>query len=495
MADSLKTIRSSIIDGIAHTPRYRERQLASLHKALIESRSNLIRLIAEDSTVTTAEATAQFLLVLRAIKEFHTAVNPKQSLESEYLLAHGKNFASRRTPYGCAYIQPSNHDTFYSSVVPTAAAIAAGNGVVLELPQTSSALNVELKKLMRKAISSETFAITEGSSATQEFIVESCLVLNGRAIENAESSTRKLRTPSRRVAAVVDRSAELGTAAKDCVKARFGFGGKSAYAPDVVLCNEFVLKPFLTALTESAMHYFSNQTNGLVDYAEKAASRRRPGLESSVQRKLQSSSAEALVSGDKGTIAVLRDRKSDLLAGKLDTPLLLIVPISSMDDAINMLGNDNQPRSRLRADYLFCAPAAAKYLGQFIPSALTCANHIPVELLIGPPAPEGIAASTQPRYNPDMFSLASPEYIQQSSLSQTLSVLLSSDSDPKARKHAEEELDVAIQRVPEAFGPPIGFFEQGLLFGLSCFLVTAVTAGGFAIRYGGPALMSRIRGH
>lgn len=71
--------------------------------------------------------------------------------------------------------------------------------------------------------------------------------------------------PGTAVVAVVDRTADIVRAADALVAARFGFGGRSPYAPDVVLVNEFVREPFLSALVHAAMAFWPNLS--LVDAA------------------------------------------------------------------------------------------------------------------------------------------------------------------------------------------------------------------------------------
>lgn len=492
METQIKMIRSSVTDGTAITPRFREKQLASLHKTLLSARNEIVQAIVDELSCHVNEATAQFLLVMQAVKTFHNAVNPTTLIEEEYQIAKGKNHLSKRTPYGCAYITPSTNDVFYSVVVPVSAAIAAGNCVVLELSQNLSTLNSILRRLLQTALLRETFAIVSSDPFDSSFVTRHCIHLDGRETEKAVSETRYLRTPANRVIAIVDRSAEIAQAAKECVKARFAFGGRSAYAPDVILVNEFAIQKFRTAVAECALRYFAVDRNENGSKTETSARRRAGPLNSELQKKLDNSSAEVLVSGDKGTIAVVRDRQSDLFQGRLNSPLLLITPISSMDDAINFLEDKADPV--LRASYLFSAPAAAKYLEQFVASSLTCSNSIPVELLIGPATPEGSTTSLQPRYSPEMFSFASPALIETSGYSQTLSILSSSESDAKDVKKAEDGIDISLKRVAEAFGPPVGFFEQGLLFGLSCVLVSIIGASAYGVRYGYPMLMSRFRG-
>lgn len=47
--------------------------------------------------------------------------------------------------------------------------------------------------------------------------------------------------------AVVDRTSDIDRAARALVHARFAFKGRSPYAPDLVLVNEFVRKDFMQA--------------------------------------------------------------------------------------------------------------------------------------------------------------------------------------------------------------------------------------------------------
>lgn len=489
MPDSVKNIKPSVIDGTAKTPRYRERQLAKLHEKLVEKRSRVVKGIAEESQITDAEATAQYLLMLNAIKIFHESVNPKACHEAEYRIAEGKNDLLRRVPYGCAYIIPSAHDGFYSTIVPIAAAIAAGNAVVLELPQTTDQFRVQLKTILSHSLASEVFAIVNGQVFDEQYLTMNCIVLDGTEAQSVTTSSQRISTSSRQVVAVIDRSANIVEAAKECVKSRFGFGGRSPYAPDYVLVNEFVVKQFRAAVIDAAASYFSANSN---DKAGDLTTQRAP-RKPKIHEKLEKSSAEVVISGNKGTIAMLRDRDSGLLTSKTDSPLLVIVPISSMDDAINMISGHGQTPSRLRASFVFAQPAAAKYLGQYIDSSITSANHIPTELLIGPPAPDAFDVCLQPRYTAEMFSLPSPQIIQKSPVTDAMALLLSADRPTQQSKKVEEELDVALRRVSEPFGPPIGFFEQGILFGLSCILITVITATGLAVKYAGPPLLAKVR--
>jgi hypothetical protein len=56
-----------------------------------------------------------------------------------------------------------------------------------------------------------------------------------------------------RVVAIVERDADLKAAAKSLVAARFALRGKSPYAPDVVLVNEWAREEFLGAVLQEVV--------------------------------------------------------------------------------------------------------------------------------------------------------------------------------------------------------------------------------------------------
>jgi acyl-CoA reductase-like NAD-dependent aldehyde dehydrogenase len=90
--------------------------------------------------------------------------------------------------------------------------------------------------------------------------------LSGRCLWVVQDGSREVpkmnqlvSRPDGRVVAIVDRESNVQEAAKALVAARFGFGGKSPYAPDVVLVNEWVKKDFLTAAAQHAIVFMAGE--------------------------------------------------------------------------------------------------------------------------------------------------------------------------------------------------------------------------------------------
>ena len=318
-----------------------------------------------------------------------------------------------------------------------------------------------------------------------------------RSIEVSVSTSDVISTPLARVAAVVDRSADFQQAAKDCVRARFSFGGQAAYAPDVVLVNEFSTKAFCSAVAEAALSYLTSnvdaQTNGSVSHAQHLR-KARTSPSADLQKQLEEAGASVLASGTRGSVVLCpaSSRSSKLLTFKITEPVLLILPISSLDDAIDLLNStSSQP---LLAAHVFAAPDSAKYLSQFVNASASFINTIPAELLVGPPAPNGFTLSVTPRYTPEMFSKPHPELFQHTSgLAPALLILLEGGKAGQGKKEFNKLHDVSLPPINESTGPPIGFFEQGLFVGAGLVLSTIVVMSVVTVKYVAPAVTRRIR--
>ena len=110
--------------------------------------------------------------------------------------------------------------------------------------------------------------------------------------------------------AVVDRTADLETAAKALVDARMQFGGRSPYAPDIVLVNEFVKTDFVQAVVKHAIRYMTEPNSGIYDDGDTAATDRKP---LPVLRKQPPNGVKTVTSGSSVSILDAIDRYVGLL--------------------------------------------------------------------------------------------------------------------------------------------------------------------------------------
>jgi acyl-CoA reductase-like NAD-dependent aldehyde dehydrogenase len=479
------TIKASILDGIALTPRFRERNLASLQSTIVGARVEALDVIQQTSGATHEEALFEYLLTLNAIKTFHSNVHPQSCRDAEYQIAKSKDHPDQRRPYGYVHVMLGEIDGFYAVIVAVAAALAAGNCIILQQHDGTSSPSL-VEKLLTQSLSSEVFALVSNDPLESSLREKHGVLLRSLAEEQFTGTT--VQGSVGHSIAIVDRTADMKVAARDCVHARFAFGGRSAYAPDFVMVNEFFVKDFASAVAQTALQYLAGHANGPVD--EKSAKANDRHSKTSTQALEQNGTV--LASGDKGRVVLLHKRDNGLLSTKTTSPTLIIVPISSVDDAIDWL--NSTLATPLAASYIYSSPEFAKYTGQFIRTSLLLVNHIPPELLVGPPAPLTFAASIQPRYTPEMFSTPSPAYIERSKSPHlaALNDAIWPDSTKKPKK-LEDLIDINLKPVKEPFGPVVGFFEQGFLLGASLILSSAIVTVVLGVKAGwwGYSVLSR----
>ena len=133
MIDSVERIIAAAVEGQARSPRFIQQQLSSLHSALAKASKDLQAVIAKDSGQSSAEVNIQYALALENVASCFSQCNLEVVLDQEYKLARSEDSAGNLSPYGIAYIQPSRYNVVYSCVTAVAAAILAGNCVVVEI--------------------------------------------------------------------------------------------------------------------------------------------------------------------------------------------------------------------------------------------------------------------------------------------------------------------------------------------------------------------------
>ena len=357
-----------------------------------------------------------------------------------------------------------------------------------QLKQTLSELSALLRKLLINALGSDTFAVVETAPDDQDPIGEHSVRVHQSKDDGKPSFTELISPSQSRVVCVIDQTANIEQAARAIVRARFSFKGRSPYAPDTILVNEFRQKHLCNAIVQEATKHFAehidSNSNGSVSKRE-----RREGSQLLKDVRDEDTATE-LVSGASGSVIHVKQRTSPLLTRKIGEAVLLVHAISSLDDAIDL--SNSSTTEPLLAAYFFAAPAAAKYLSQFINAHVTCSNEIPADLLVGPAAPIGFPVSIQARYSKTMFSVPRPEYINYLARTGAVANVLDgaeADAERKLREEAQKPLPPTGQRP----GKAIGFFEQGLLVGATVLTTTTITGLALVGYYMIPKLIRRGR--
>ncbi|KAK5695683.1 hypothetical protein LTR17_024479 [Elasticomyces elasticus] len=479
MAEPFPRVRAAAIDGRAHNVFYRQIQLERLCQATISNIDGLCDAIATDNGHNSSEIAVEINLTVSAIRRDYATLDSKQALSEEYLIANGQDVPVGAKPVGIVYIEPCRHTLLYSVVVPLSAAIAAGNCVIVLLENNLRAVAALLRQVLLDALDPDTFAIAS-SPINDENLLCSLVHINQNNSEQWPRANQRFSHAQSRTLAIVDRTADAKSAARELVAACFSFGGRSPYAPDVVLVNEFTRQSFLQAvIAESVAVGSASISKG----DAKHRSTDSPGVSEQIEA-LRKADPELRVIVQERNFAVVEasSRRSDFFTQKINAPVMVVHTIRSLDDAIDLVSNTSNGTPALAA-YHFSNPASAKYLTQFVDARVSLVNSIPRELLVGPAFPAAHPIDISARYPLHLFTEQNPAYIKPAANSQALSAALaSSDNDSARTLMAQAKAPLAaVKRHP---GGGVGFFEQGFLLNAALILTTTISVTGSAIYWG-----------
>ncbi|KAK3940757.1 Extradiol ring-cleavage dioxygenase, class III enzyme, subunit B [Diplogelasinospora grovesii] len=413
MSTALERLLAAVVDGRTENVRYRQDQLQNLHGTLREEASNICNALSQDSGCSSAEVETEYYLGMDAVRHFYDSLDFEKSLEEEYAVANGKNNETRRLGKGLVIIRPTSHSRFYSIVSPLAAAISAGNCVVLELQDTLLQIDSVLRAALKKALDVNSFYISK-----TVIVISDNLNLDSSALlvdqtgstptttSGGVSLTNQLiSSTNARVIAIVDRTADIHAAARAITTARFSFGGTSPYAPDLVLVNEFVKKDFFEACSKYASLAFASLSSTSV----KKVSSNMDDTSKKAVKEAEDKRQVSSFGSDEFKLVDILDKGSPVMNMKITGRYLPIATCSSLVDAIFT----REFEGTLLAGYFFAEPRAAKYLAQHLDCHLSCVNQIPVQLLVGPAAPIAHPPEYLYSYSKEMFSVSRPQYVEQ----------------------------------------------------------------------------------
>ncbi|CAI7634885.1 unnamed protein product [Penicillium crustosum] len=454
MAASLRAVREAVLDGRMHNIVTRRTQLEAVQQTLLEKADAIHDAILADTSYVASEAAVEYLLTLNTLKEYHKSLNIDRALQDEYAIARGEDAANRRDPVGIVYIVPTRYTVFYSVLVAVAGAITAGNCIVIELSNSLQALPALIKKLLESSLDPRTIAFVSTPATDEDLGAQHMRLHQDNHLPG-------------KVVAVVDRTANINQAAEALVAARFSFGGRSPYAPDLVLVNEYIKEAFLMALVQASVSFLPSA--GAIQSDEGRQGKEDQGERGGL-RIVSSLGRGKIVDADKLYPKALPDKPTD---GRL-----LVHTVRSLDHAIdlsNTVGN-------LRGAYVFAHEKSAKYLGQFINADVSFVNHIPVEVLVGPTPPKQVALDRSMRYPTTIFSVPRPQYISPTLLSQSVADILRIKSASALRSTLVLQSSELVSPTQRPLGGGVGFFEQGILTGLGLFSIP-ILAGVSALGY------------
>lgn len=201
-----------------------------------------------------------------------------------------------------------------------------------------------LRKLLKAALDRSIIEFVVESASDKDLganhirVFQDGLPSSGLTQQPSIGGYHPLVSPSEsRAVAIVDRSAHLQKAASALVAARFSFGGRSPYAPDLVLVNEFVKNEFVVAVISETLKFTAR-----LGIANAVDVNKIKNVEKSLDAGLKSGKIHVVNSNSNASVFEVKDRDAESLRIKITGSKLLIHSVRSLDDAIDLANEYEQ---------------------------------------------------------------------------------------------------------------------------------------------------------
>jgi aldehyde dehydrogenase (NAD+) len=242
-------------------------------------------------------------------------------------------------------------------LAPLVGALAAGDCAILKPSEHTPACSAALAELVPQYLDAEAVAVVEGDAATTQELLDQaldhCFFTGGPEIGKAVmAAAAKHLTPvtlelGGKSPVIVADDAKLKVAARRIAFAKLLNSGQTCVAPDYVLVDRKIREPFVDELTKAINAFSTEQTLPIVN--PRQAGRIAGLVENAGGRIVRGGTVDTERSQAELTVVVDPDSDSGLMREEIFGPVLPVVTVDSMDDAIAHVQQGPKPL----AVYLF----------------------------------------------------------------------------------------------------------------------------------------------
>ncbi len=372
--ESIETVRACFESGKTRSLSWRKRQLLSLESLITENRDELCEALATDVGKPLSEAWAA---------DLHPALNHIRFLHKNFsswakpqkvalpLIGQPARAYTVAEPLGvCLIMSPWNYPVLLT-LTPLASALAAGNAAVVKPSEIAPATAKLLSSLAGSYLDSDAVQFCQGGPVMAEellshsfdhiFFTGSTRV--GRLVAQAAASSL---TPvtlelGGKSPAIVDRSANIASAAKRIAWGKFLNAGQSCIAPDHVLVHGDVKQQFVEELQNSVEAFFGDDPESSPDFGRMVSAKHTSRVEAMIKA---NDSGQVVLGGEVNhtsryvapTILVDPEPTSAVMTDEIFGPVLPVLSVPSTTHAISLVRAGPKPL----ALYLFATEQSVK---------------------------------------------------------------------------------------------------------------------------------------
>ena len=388
--DTVTHLRATFRSGRTRPLEWRLAQLAALVRLVEEGESEFAAALAQDLGRPPVEAWLADLAPVtaeakHALKHLHKWAKAKR-VPVPVSVQPGKAWYQYE-PLGVALIIGPWNYPIHLLLAPLVGAIAAGNCAILKPSEHTPACSAALARLVPQYLDADAVAVVEGAAeATQELLdqaVDHCFFTGGPEIGKAVmAAAAKHLTPvtlelGGKSPVIVADDAKVRVAARRIAFAKLLNSGQTCVAPDYVMVDRRIREPFVAELTKAIDAFSAERDLPLV--STRQAGRIAGLVQKAGGRTVRGGTVTPDAKRAELTVIVDPDGDSALMREEIFGPVLPVVTVDSVDDAIAHVQQGPKPL----AVYLFSESREnERRVLDEISNGGTVINHLVYQLLV-----------------------------------------------------------------------------------------------------------------
>ncbi len=358
VSTTVQELREAFASGRTRSYEWRREQLEGIRRMLRENEQALCEAMHQDLGRSHFEgwsSETNFIdnEIRHTLKHLRGWMKPER-VPTPTALQPG-NCHIHREPLGVALVLGAWNYPIQLALAPPAAAISAGNCVLIKPSEISSASAAALADLLPRYVDNDCIKVVQGAVETSTALLKEQFdhifytggATVGRIVMTAAAQhltpvTLELGGKS---PAIVDASAKLGVAARRIVRGKFWNTGQTCVAPDYVLIQRDVMDTFVGEAKKAIRRFFGDDPSQSKDIGRIINDRhfeRIKGLMSggTVVAGGETDAEQRYIAP---TLLTDVDLDSKLMNEEIFGPLLPIIPVQSTDEAISFVNARPKP--------------------------------------------------------------------------------------------------------------------------------------------------------
>ena len=409
IAATVARLRQTFATGRTRDIVWRKQQLLQLQKLMEENEDAIIAALADDLDRSPFEAHIGDIGTTAAEAKY-AAKRVRRWTRRKYLLLEAAQLPGRGwveyEPYGTVLVIGAWNYPFYLTLGPAVGAIAAGNALVIKPSEIAAASAHLMAELVPRYLDNDAIAVVEGDGAVSQELIAQGLdrvfftggtEIGRKVYEGAAPHLTPVTLElGGKSPVIVAADADVDVAAKRIAWIKLVNAGQTCVAPDYVLADAKVRDELVEKIGQAVTKFRSEEKTGLRIVNQRQFDRLTGYLATTKGTIALGGNSDASTLRLEPTVVVDPDPDEPLMSNEIFGPILPVISVQSLDDAIRFVNSRPKPLSA----YLFTKTRAVRErVIREVPAGGMLVNHLAFQVSTARLPFGGVGASGMGAYH------------------------------------------------------------------------------------------------